>query len=121
MWSLKSMYPTVPVLVPMVSTFCTGVEVTLAAIMVTVRGVAAPRSSIEKEWDPPGVDGNNPAFRVLTLVASVAFTRSTPSTVSTCAPRARSTDGAVAGEFGSVYATTTWRGGREATTTHCAP
>ncbi len=102
MWSLNSMYPTVPARVLMVSTLCTGVDVTLAATMVTVRGVAAPRSSIEKEWDAPGAEGNNPAFRVLMLVLSVAFTRSTPSTVRTCEPRARLADAAVAGEFGSV-------------------
>ena len=83
-------------------TFCTGVDVTFAAAMVTVRGVEAPRSSIEKEWEAPGADGNNPALRMSMLAVSVAFTRSTPSTASTCAPRARFTQGAVAGEPGSV-------------------
>ena len=53
-------------------------------------------------WEAPGADGNNPAFRMSTLAVSVAFTRSAPSTASTCAPRARLTPGAVAGESGSV-------------------
>jgi hypothetical protein len=39
---------------------------------------------------------------VATLVLSLAFTMSTPSTVSTWAPRARFTPAAVAGEPGSV-------------------
>ena len=42
MWSLNSMYPTVARARRIVSTFCTGVEVTLAATMVTVRGVDGP-------------------------------------------------------------------------------
>src|SRR6185436_18300530 len=100
-WSLNSMYPTVPERVPIVLTFWTGVEVTFVATIVTVRGVQAPRSSIENVWEAPGADGNNPAFRVSTLALSVALTRFTPSTVRTCAPRARLTDGAVAGELGS--------------------
>ena len=75
---------------------------TFVATMVTVRGAEAPRSSIEKVWEAPGADGNNPALRMSMLALSVAFTRSTPSTASTCAPRARLTAGAVAGEFGSV-------------------
>jgi hypothetical protein len=42
------MYPTVPDR-PTVSTFCTGVDVTFVATIVTVRGVEAPRSRIENE------------------------------------------------------------------------
>ena len=96
------MYPTLPVLVGIVSTFCTGVEVTLADTSVTVRGVDDPGSRTEKVWLAPAADGNSPAFRASMLPESVAFTRSAPSTFSTCAPRARLAEGAVAGEFGSV-------------------
>ena len=87
----------------------------------SVRGVEAPRSSMEKVCVPPGAEGNRPSFSLSMLVLSFAFTTSAPSTVRTWAPRARLTEGAVAGEFGSVYAATTCRGGREEMITHCTP
>ncbi len=91
-----------PARVDRVSTFWTGVSVTSMAVRVTVRGAEAPRSRMEKVCAVPGADGNSPALRMSTLAWSEALTTSTPSTLSTSAPRARSAPAAVAGEPGCV-------------------
>ena len=67
---------------------------------ITVRELPAPRSRIEKVWLPPGAEGKRPSFSLSTLAWSLAFTTSTPSTVTTSAPRSISS--AEAGVFGSV-------------------
>src|SRR5213075_2249809 len=67
----------------------------------------------------PAVSGNRPALGVATPLDVLLFTTSTPSTRRISAPRARLA--AVAGEPGSVYATTTRRGGTAATITSSAP
>jgi len=92
----------VPAAVRMVPTFCTGDEVTLADTIVIVRGALAPASRTENVWEAPEDEGNRPSFSLAMLALSVALTRSTPSTVSTCAPRARFAGGSVAGLPGSV-------------------
>jgi len=56
-----------------------------------------------------------------TLAWSLALTASTPSTLSTLAPRARLAGAMTAGDPGSVYATKIWRGGAGCTAMNCTP
>ena len=104
-----------------VPALCTGVDVTLAETIVMVRGALAPTSRMENVWEAPAFDGNRPSFSVATLALSAALTTSTPSTVSTVAPRSRFAGAVVAGEPGSVYATLMRRGGFDAITRNSAP
>src|SRR2546430_13821954 len=113
MWSLNSMYPTV--VFGIFCTFCTGVLVTLAELSVTSWGVVAPTSRIEKVWFSPTVAGERPALSE----AAGPLVTSTPSTLSTLAPRAM---GALEpGGFGSTYATRTARGAGGAVAAHRTP
>jgi hypothetical protein len=91
---------------------------TSAEVIVIDRVPLAPRSRTTKVWVSPLAPGNRPAFSVST---SLPFTRSTPSTDRTSAPRERSAPAAVAGELGWVYATTTLRGGAFDSRIHSAP
>ena len=105
----------------MVETFCTGCEAISAETSVTVRVVVAPTSRTSNVWDSLAVAGNSPAFSVSMPDCVLSLTKSTPSTVNTSAPRARLAGDATAGDPGSVYATTIWRGGTPEIKTHRRP
>src|SRR5438105_1796604 len=108
------MYPT---LVPGIFwTFCTGVPVTLADVIVTLRSVVYPGSRIENLCCSRAVAGNRAA---LSGAGSVELTMSNPSTLRTSAPRV--IPALAAADPGSVKAARTLRGGLRLTIAHSTP
>ncbi|MNS40644.1 hypothetical protein D3C72_729690 [compost metagenome] len=104
-----------------VLTFWTGVEITGAAVSVMSRGVLLPASTTVNRVDVPGAAPKSAALMTSTPSCVGSFTKSTPLTPSTRAPRGRPAPVVAAGEPGSTYATRRSRGGERAKKAHCAP